>query len=72
MMLDPFCMVYYLKNAEMTAGLQDDLIHFSFDKLQNSFKNLHTQNFGENDNVFDFAPSFLECLKKLVCHHFCS
>jgi hypothetical protein len=61
--------VYHLENAEMTTELRDDLINFSFDNLHNVFKNYHTQYPDENYNIFSFFPRFLECVKKLVCHH---
>jgi hypothetical protein len=53
----------------MTTELRDDLINFSFDNLHNVFKNYHTQYPDENYNIFSFFPRFLECVKKLVCHH---
>jgi len=63
--------VYHLDNAEMTPELQDDLINFSFDKLQDVLNNYHIQN-PDCCNIYHFAPTFLECLKRLVCNHFCS
>jgi len=54
----------------MTTELGDDLINFSFDNLHNVFKNYHTQHPDDNYNIFSFFPRFLECVKKLVCHHF--
>jgi hypothetical protein len=64
--------VYHLENTEMTPELQDDLIDFSFDNLQDVFKNYCIQNPDQPFNICYFIPSFLECLKKLVCHHLCS
>ena len=34
--------MYHLKNAEITPELHDDLINFSFEKLEDVFKNYHT------------------------------
>ena len=62
--------IYHLENAEMTTELRDDLINFSFDNLHNVFKNFQIHNPNIHLTLFDFLPEFLECLKKLVCHHF--
>jgi hypothetical protein len=67
-----FSTVYHLENAEMTPELQDDLMNFSFDNLRDVFENHHIQNPDKYYNLCYFAPSLLECLKKLVCHHSCS
>ena len=67
-----FCVIYYLKNAEMTPELHDNLIYFPFDNLQNVIKKLHLQHPDMGFNICYFSSPFLGCLKKLVCHHFCS
>ena len=67
-----FCTVDHLENAEMTPELRDDLINFSIDNLQNVMKELHLQNADGSYSICYFCPHFLECLKKLVCHHLCS
>jgi hypothetical protein len=58
----------------MTTELCDDLINFSFDNLDNVFKNYQTQCLDTSRhtpyNIFRFFPSFFRCLKELVCHHF--
>jgi hypothetical protein len=72
MWLGVFGVVYHLENAEMTPELQDDLINFSFDNLQNVFRKFHIHNPDEDYNIYYFSRRFSECLKKLVCHHFCS
>jgi hypothetical protein len=64
--------VHHLENAEMPPELQHDLMNFSFDKLQDVLNNYRKQNAPEHCNICYFAPTFLECLKQLVCHHFCS
>jgi hypothetical protein len=61
--------VRHLENAEMTTELHDDLINFSFDNLHNVFKNCQIQHPETIHDIFHFVPPFLECLKKLVCHH---
>jgi len=61
---------YHLEKAEMTTELCDGLINFSFDKLYNVVKNYQTHNPTHRLTIHYFVPSFLECLKKLVCYHF--
>jgi len=63
---------YHLQNADMTPELQDDLMNFSFDNLQNVLKIYHIQNSDGYYNICYFSHNFLGCLKKLVCHHVCS
>ena len=73
MWLGYFCTVYHLENAEMTSELHDDLIHFSFDNLQNVIKDLNSHSYhGPSYHICYFTPRFLGYLKKLVCHHCCS
>jgi len=72
MWLEYFNTVYHLQNAEMTPELQEDLINFSFHDLQDVFKDVHLQHPQKDYSVCYFAPYFWGCLKKLVCHHFCS
>jgi len=72
MRLVVFCTVYHLENAEMTPELQDDLINFSFHNIQDAFKIFRTQHRHSCHSICYFTPSFLQCLKKLVCSHFCS
>jgi hypothetical protein len=57
----------------MTTELCNDLINFSFDNLHDAFKNYQTQRPDDIDGmIFHFFPRFLECLKQLVCHDFCT
>jgi len=57
----------------MTTELCDDLINFSFDDLHAAFKNYQTQHPDDIDGmIFHFFPRFLECIKQLVCHDFCT
>ena len=68
-----FCVIYHLENTEMTLELHDNLIYFPFDNLQNVIKKLNSHSdHGPSYHICYFAPRFLGCLKKLVCHHFCS
>jgi hypothetical protein len=59
----------HLENAEITTELCDDLIDFSFNNIHDVFKNHQTNNPNSHNTIFCFVPRFLECLKKLVCHH---
>jgi len=54
----------------MSTELHNDLINFSFEKLYNVFKNYQTHNPDSGYTMLHFVPSFLECLRKLVCYHF--
>ena len=63
-----FCfddIVYHLENAEMTPELHDDLINFSFNKLWGHW------GVKKSDPAWNYVNmhNFLECLKRLVCHH---
>ena len=65
-----FCSTFYhLENAEMTPELCDDLIKFSFDILWDLNKPKMHDSDWEYVNVHNFSPTFLGCLKRLVCHH---
>jgi TPP-dependent 2-oxoacid decarboxylase len=57
---------YYIENAEITPELHDDLINFSFDKLQDVFKNYHTFFNRHGFTLLTFIPYLLADLKKLV------
>ena len=61
---------YHFENAEMTPELCDDLINFSFDNLQDVFKNNQIRNSDRTYNILTFFPPFLMVLKKvsLVCY----
>ena len=56
----------------MTTELRDDLINFSFHDLQDVFKNYQTHNPNSHYTISRFVPTFLVCLKRLVCHYFYS
>ena len=57
----------------MTTKLYDDLINFLFNNLHDAFKNYQTHRPDDIDGmIFHFFPRFLECLKQLVCHDFCT
>jgi len=51
---------HYLKNAEMTPQLHDDLINLSFDNLLDFFKIVHL------NHLRAFIVRFLNCLKTVV------
>jgi len=62
--------VYHLENAEMTPELCDDLINFSL----NDFWDINKSKIAHSGwnyivSTHDFSAAFLECLKRLVCHH---
>jgi hypothetical protein len=57
---------YHVENAEMTFELRGDLINFSFNNLQDVFKNSHVRNPDRTYGIFTFLPPFLTSLKKLV------
>jgi hypothetical protein len=61
---------YHFDNAEMTPELCDDLINFSFNSLQDVFKNRQIWNPDETYNILTFLPPFLMALKRLslVCY----
>jgi len=55
----------------MTPELHDDLINFSFHKLQDVFKNYHTPiPDRRDDTLLTFLPCLLADLKQLVWHRF--
>ena len=63
---------YHIKNAEITPELHDDLISFSFDKLQDVLKNYHTPIPNRfRYTLLTFIPRLLAALKQLVgyCFH---
>jgi len=57
---------YHIKNAEITPELHDDLINFSFHKLQDVFKNCHIPDRRGGYTLLTFIPSLLADLKPLV------
>jgi hypothetical protein len=61
--------IHLLETAEMTSELCDDLINFSFDKLQGANKHRLSGTAGIYIYMHNFFPPFLECLKRLVCYH---
>ena len=63
-------LIYHLDNAEMTPELRHDLINFSFDRLQDVFKQYRKHKEDRHHDVHFFTPRFLECLKRLVRYHF--
>ena len=63
---------YHIKNVEITPELHDDLNTFSFDKLQDVFKNCYTLiPDRRDDTLLTFTPRLLADLKQLVwyCFH---
>jgi len=63
--------IHHIKNAEITPELHDDLISFSFDKLQDVFKNNYTLiPDRRGDTLITFIPHLLVDLKRLVCYRF--
>ena len=64
-------LAHHLDNAEMTPELHHDLINFSFTCLQDCFKERNKCNENPPDyGVHGFTTVFLQCLKRLVRHHF--
>ena len=62
---------YHIEYAEITPELHDDLISFSFDKLQDVFKNYHTPIPDRYTyTLLTFVPGLLTDLKQLVWYRF--
>jgi len=58
MRLGVFGAVYHLENAEMTPELQDNLINFSFDNLQDVFNFFHIQILMRTTTYIIFLAAF--------------
>jgi hypothetical protein len=69
MRISYYDIIYHLENAEMTPELCDDLINFSFDNLWDVTKFTRHNSDWEYVTAHDFSPTFLGCLKRLVCYH---
>ena len=55
----------------MTPEICEDLANFSFDRLQDVVKESKKQKVWHYW-IHSFPPSFIECVKRLVCYRFYS